>query len=865
MKSVKYIILILYLLIPANNLLAQNSGTNLPLNEMVSNPLFVNYTCVPEDAYYNMMEQKFELREKYGYFIQEQWTSLGPTPINFYGTSSGRVSTVAYDPRDTGGNTIFLGGAQGGVWKTIDGGLHWFPKTDNEKALASGSIAIDPNPSGTHSIIYCGTGEGVWFGGSPYSGCGLLKSSDGGESWKLYREGLPYRTVFYKIALNPQNPEQLFAALQTGLYRSDDAGESWEKIIPSGSENKQCTDVAISPDGKIVYAIGPSSNYQFYPSIGYWISEDGGKNFLKHEFTKLENRRTRIAVCKSDPKYVTILFDMAEHTYLCRSSDGGYTFTESDVGAGGGNAGYNLMLAVHPNDYKTIYFGLANLYKTTDWGSSFCCIGTLGYWGCNTCEDAAGSNAIHPDMHALDFNPADPEKIIAGCDGGVYTSDNGGKTWNTYLNAALTLTQFYKFSSSQFNPEMLAGGAQDMGIMYKLPGSFAWNISIIGDGANVTASETMPNVLVSSMTGSIPGTVFYSTNGGISYGQSADADARYEPSAALFPIISHPTEPGVFFILKNQETGTKEPGKVMLMRSTDNGAAFNSRNPFSVMPVNYLPQKLAISRSNPNIFYATTGNLIIPEWHVKNHIFKFNKSAESWTDLFEYHRNIIPDNYFSALRVNPVNENEVFVGIYGFRIPHLFKSTDGGYSWTDISGNLPDSPVNDILVYYSGETSKNILTATDAGVYVSTNDGNTWKEYGEGLPNCLITKMYYSRVSGKLRVSTYGRGIWETSVPGKIFINDNFVLNSDDNGTNIESDIVVTRGGNLLFPFRCKINMKEGAKLIVQDGGTIDAKGNEVVFRCLTGSWNGIELQGNAVGKLENCKFYNTSLGVQRK
>jgi photosystem II stability/assembly factor-like uncharacterized protein len=866
MKPAKYLLIISCLIISAVNLHSQNNEPKIPVNKMIYNPLFTHYSSAPDDAYYNMMEQKFELRKIHGYYLQEpeQWTCLGPTPINFYGTSSGRVSTVAYDPRDPTGNTIFLGGAQGGVWKTTDGGLHWFPKTDNEKALASGSIAIDPNTSGNRSIIYCGTGEGVWFGGAPYSGCGILKSTDGGETWSLFRKGLPNRTIFYKVVVNPRDPNQLFAALQTGLYRSENGGESWEKIIPSDTAKKQCTDVVFSTDGKKVYAIGPSSEYGFYPSIGYWISEDGGNSFEKHEFTKLENRRTKIAVCKNEPQFVTIFFDMGEHTYLCRSSDGGYSFTETDIGAGGGNAGYNLMLAVHPNDHKIIYFGLSNLYKTTDWGVSFCCIGTTNYWGCNACQDAASTQPIHPDIHALDFNPSDPEKIITGCDGGVYSSDNGGKTWNTNLNLTLTLTQFFKFSSSQFNPELIAGGAQDMGMMYKPQNSLVWNISMIGDGANLTTSETLPNSMVCSMTGSIPGTVYYSTNAGITYTTSVNADARFEPGGALFPIISHPTEPGVYFMLKNKETGAKEPGNIMLMRSTDNGASFDSQSPYSIMPVNYLPQTLAISRSNPNIFYATTGN-IIPEWHTMNHIYKYDRTANIWTDLSENHSKKIPDNYFSALAVNPTNENEVYIGLYGFKIPHLFKSPDGGLSWINISGNLPDSPVNDIIIYYSGERTKNILAATDAGVYISTNDGVSWKEYGAGLPNCLITKMYYNRVSCKLRVSTYGRGIWEAPVPGVIYIDDNYVLNSDDNGVNVDNDIVVTSGGNLIFPFPCKINMKAGTKITVQDGGSIDAKGNEVIFRSQSGDWNGIELQGNAVGKLDNCKFNNTNLGIQRK
>jgi parallel beta-helix repeat protein len=816
------------------------------------------------------MQEKMNMQNMAGFFnTTDQWQPLGPRPVNSYNTSAGRVSCIAYDKRYSDGSVIFLGSCGGGVWKSIDGGLTWVPKTDDKEALACGSIAIDPNLTGTHSIIYVATGEGVWFGGFPYTGCGVLKSTDGGETWILKRNGLPYRTYSYKIAISPVNPQLLFLAVRGGLYKSTDAGENWIKVLPVDPNTyRECTSVAFSPDGNRVYAIGPFENY-FYPGIdGYYVSTDGGSNFTHTYVTNHEIRRSHVVVCKNEPQYVYILFDSYNNgtcSFLYKSTDGGLTYDNgTQLRGGGGNASYNLLLAVKPNDHNTIYFGLSNLYKSQDWGSTWCCVGSVGYTGCD--NPCSSGSTPHPDFHALDFNPSSPDKIIVGCDGGVYKSDNEGYTWNTYMNSSMTLTQFYSMTSFPFNENQLVGGTQDHG-MLKKNSDLSWTVSMGGDGGNSVCSETRANNMMANMCGSGSG-VYYSLDGGTSYPYPGSIMPGISPNG-LALVVSHPYEPGVYYALRNHEpTGPPWiPSFLWILKSTNDGVSFTD---YSTGPTSYEAQRFAMSKSNPNIMYMTVGK-VSDEWHTPNHVYKYDLGAppeNQWRDLFIYHSGTVPDKDFSAIAIDPLDENNIYLGLSGFQCDHLWKSSNGGINWINVSRDLPDGPVNDILIYYPDENTRNILVASDGGVYISSNEGASWQEFGDKLPNALAIKMFYNRLQCKLRVCTMGRGVWEIPVRGPIIVKDNLVISSDDGGTKINEDIIVCPGGKITFIKDPRYNspkllFAENKKIFVKNGGQIDfANADNLVLTSQSGNWGGIEFDYGGYGSLNNCNFQNTGTAV---
>jgi hypothetical protein len=188
------------------------------------------------------------------------WRNIGPSPtIEGY---AGRVGFIKYDRRDS--NIIYLGGAAGGLWKSTNGGQNWAPKTDGLPVSSCGALEIDYR----NGILYYGTGDAVWTN-LAYPGEGIFKSSDYGETWqKIISTGLPSATRFYKIVVDPLRDSILYAATPSGLFKSSDRAFTWSRIIPASGDPLQCTDVAISPDGMKVYAVGPGNYCPFCGTLG---------------------------------------------------------------------------------------------------------------------------------------------------------------------------------------------------------------------------------------------------------------------------------------------------------------------------------------------------------------------------------------------------------------------------------------------------------------------------------------------------------------------------------------------------------------------------------------------------------------------
>src|SRR5436190_5559437 len=176
------------------------------------------------------------------------WVQLGPTVIPNGHTHTdarvlvtGRITAIVVDPTNT--NIIYIGTAQGGVWKTTDGGLNWSPKSDNEVSLAIGALAMDPS---NHLILYAGTGEAN-FSGDSYYGNGVLRTIDGGNTWTTLAKAIFTGTRFGRIAITPGTPTRLFAATSNGLYRSTDSGTAWTRMTGSSLPSVDATDVCIDP------------------------------------------------------------------------------------------------------------------------------------------------------------------------------------------------------------------------------------------------------------------------------------------------------------------------------------------------------------------------------------------------------------------------------------------------------------------------------------------------------------------------------------------------------------------------------------------------------------------------------------------
>lgn len=657
---------------------------------------------IPVNAYINAVRQKRAITTASGYYNKTgNWFSIGPTPgVNtYYGNVSSRVATVKFHP--TNPDIIYLGAACGGVWKTTNDGQNWVSKTDFEISLSSGALAIDAqNPE----VVYCGTGEATYFTYS-YYGAGLLKSTNGGDTWTNYRAGLPSMTYFSRLVIKPGNSNILFAALGgAGLYRSTDAGESWSAAV-SG----RCDDIVFTPDGQRAYITGVGS--------GYRISTDGGESFVQST-PFAQGTRSHLALCKTMPEviYASVYNSSGNTVNVYKSTDAGVTYSLlANTFTGTTQGWYDFYVHVNPFDANYAYVGLVDLWRTTN-GSAFTKI-------TNT-----SAGPVHVDHHNMDFHPSDAEKLICSNDGGVYFSTNRGTNWIN-LNATLNLTQFYRVAADPVNAAHVLGGTQDNGVQ-QTQGSPVWTVQIFGgDGGDVCFDTKLNNYIITENQNNL---LRRSINGGQTW--TLDTTGLSGTPAWIAPIIAHPDSTGVFYTARQR-----------VFRSSDYGDTWTGISSGTSGTI----RELAISRTNPQVMYASTTSAV----------YISNDGGKTFTSVSTG----LPVRTITSISVHPDSSGTALVTFSGFGGGHVFKTTNAGASWKDVSGNLPDTPVNDGLMYYPGFSTNIMLAATDVGVFVTDNGGSTWSELANGLPNTVAMHFDYHKGLNKLRIATHGRGVWEYS------------------------------------------------------------------------------------------------------
>ena len=680
---------------------------------------------IPDGAYQKAFDEKMKLRRESGVFYPTvNWTNLGPTPGYYfnYGNISSRIVTVKFDPSNP--NTIYVGAAYGGIWKSTDGGLNWVSKSDFEVSLSSGALAIDPNNT---NIIYYGTGEATYSGAS-YYGRGLLKSTNGGESWTNITAGLPFSSYFSRLVIKPGNSNTLFAALGTsGLHVSTDAGITWSVVV-SG----RCDDIVFSPDGTKAYIVGSGTSYK--------MSTDGGANFNTVTFTPGMGTRNHIAICKSFPNVLYISKYSGSSITVYKSTDGGLNYSQISVGTdfSGSQAWYDFYMHVNPFNPNIAYVGSIDIWRTTN-GNTFI-NNTNGYSGGN----------VHVDQHNMDFHPTDSNVCISVNDGGIWYSSNKGDSWMN-RNAGLTLTQFYRMTSDPSNANHLAGGTQDNGTQ-RTKGTANWIAAFGGDGGEVCFHPLNSNYVLGETQNN---GVRRSVNNGESW--SSATTGLTGTGAWVGPIIAHPDSVSIFYTARGQ-----------VFKSTNMGSSWVAISSGTSGTI----REMAISKSDSKVMYATSGSSVYKS-NNRGYTFVLSNSG-------------LPNKTITSIYIHPDSSDVALVTMSGFGGNKIHKTTNGGANWFSIYGNLPDSPINDGMFYYPNFATNIILAATDVGVFMTTNNGTNWTELADGLPNTVAMHMDYNSASGKLRLGTHGRGTWElngsllgitnynSELPEKYYLSQNY-------------------------------------------------------------------------------------------
>ena len=677
-------------------------------------------------------ERKRTVRSKSENTLQlsPNWKNLGPTNIP-KGGGAGRVNGVYIPPGQD--QIMWAAAAGGGAWKSTNAGKTWTTTTDKLGTLGVTDITTDPtNPN----IVYLATGDAfgadTYFGAAPFS-VGLIKSVDGGNTWA--QTGLNYQQkdtrALSRVIVHTSNPSIIIVGGNNGIHRSTDGG-----ITFSTKFTGDVKDMEIKPeDPNTLYATSGSKIY---------VSRDAGDKWaeLKSNIPSTIGR-IAIAVTPADPEAiyaVTARRGSWDFGGFYRSYDGGVTWeigamtpniigrnlqgTDTDNQQGW----YDLCIAVSPENPDLIFVGGINIWRSTNGGNN---------WAINTYWIPGGGKPyVHADIHDLKF--VNGSILVAGTDGGVFQSTNRGTAWSD-LSDGLEITQFYKMSISQQRPEYMLGGAQDNGSSLK-SGPDSWQQVWGGDGmANAIDPVNDKYMFVSSQNGNFG----RSTNGGNSFSSSINEAITSEEGEWVTPIEFAPN-------VRSGSASIAYAGYRDVWR-TDSLGFWNKTSNFPnrqsrIMMLAHAPSRPGtLIASNYNASYIT-----YDEGKTWRGIVFPNGIGPSGITSFEFH---------------PENDSIFWISISGYGNRKVFQTNDAGSSvsnWQDISGGMPPIPVN--CLKYQPNSPDRVYAGTDLGVYYRDKSTKVWIPYNDGLPNVVVSDIDILTSSEKLRIATYGRGMWEADM-----------------------------------------------------------------------------------------------------
>ena len=651
--------------------------------------------------------------------VPQGWRPLGPYYIphgQTYGSGgnnrpavAGRVSAIAVHP--TNANHLLVGAAGGGVWQTTDGGANWFARTDQQPSLAIGALAFTPsNPS----IAYAGTGEGNFFA---RLGAGLLRSTDGGTTWSVL-VGAPFvGKGFYDLIVDPLNANHLLAATTGGLYESTNAGAAWtQRRAP------KTWDLSMHP----AVSGNPNSTKEVFGACadGLFLSINGGTAWAAVALPggAAPYQRMAVAHAPSNGGIVWVFaVDAGGNARIWRRSAAGGAFAAvntAGVAISTNQAWYDWFLGVAPNNPALVYLGEIHVLKGTLAGSTLNLV--------NISSKASG-DSIHPDQHCITFGPTNPNDLIVGNDGGVYRSPDGGTSWKA-LNKGLSITEFEFLAQHPQFDAWLLGGTQDNGTQ-RYEGEEVWYHVQDGDGGDCGANGSSPYTCYQTFFGL--GMRRSTTGGG--WGSFANLPVPVAGSALFYP----PMEVrGSVVVQAGQNVAI----------SSDTGNTWVS----VALPAGKVASALTIPSSTR--IYAGT---------VQGEIYRIDKSGASWSAPVAL---ALPRaGFVSDILVDPTNANVIWAtystaGAGG----HVFRTTNGGTSWTNVSAGLPPIPVNSVEIDPANPNTAWI--AADVGVYRTTNAGAAWAPFNNLLPNALAKDLLFHPTRRLLRCATQSRGVWEIPV-----------------------------------------------------------------------------------------------------
>ncbi|HKW65371.1 MAG TPA: hypothetical protein VJN89_22660 [Candidatus Acidoferrum sp.] len=688
---------------------------------------------------------------------------------------SGRVAAIAA-VKESGRLTVYIGAASGGVWKSINGGTTFKPIFDKEAVQSIGAITIDPQSPKT---IWVGTGE-AWTRNSTSIGNGIYKSTDGGDSW--HNMGLPNSERISKILVDPKDSNTVYACVpgklwsdsdDRGLYKTADGGKTWNKILKGPNPSTGCSMISMSSqDPKVLFAgmwdfrrkgwtfrsggEGPTS-----PSgSGFFKTTDGGATWQELDEKSAKGLpakpwgRIAVAIAPSKPDVVYAMIE-STHSALYRSDDGGKTWQEGDRSNWMvWRPFYFANLIVDPKNENKLYKPDLILIMSEDGGKSFSGIG----------------NGAHGDFHTVWVNPDNTDHLIAGDDGGVWYSYDGGNTWWKANN--LPISQFYHVSVDNADPYHVFGGLQDNSVWKgdsQYPGGISnsrWENLGGGDGFWAFPDPADANYAYGESQGGYVARINLNTL----EARSIKPQPNYGEGKLRFnwntPLHMSPNDKGTIYI-----------GAQFLFRSRDHGQTWDRISPD--LTTND-PEKQKQEESG-----GVTVDNSFAEMHTT--IYSISESprdgqtiwvgtddgnlqltrdgGKSWNNVVGNVPDLPKFSWVSWIEAGLYDPATAYAAFdrhtFGDMEPHVFKTADYGKTWTPIVAS--DSGVRGYAhVIKEDPVAQNILyLGTEFGLWISLDSGKHWAQYkGHDFPNVPVRDIVVHPRESDLVLATHGRGIW---------------------------------------------------------------------------------------------------------
>jgi photosystem II stability/assembly factor-like uncharacterized protein len=673
---------------------------------------------------------------------------------------SGRISCI--DAENKNPNTVWVGAAGGGVWKSINRGTT-FKSVFDEYPQSIGTIAIDQNHPDT---VWVGTGE-VWTRNSVSVGTGIYKTKNGGDKWELM--GLPESERISRILIDPVNPDIVYAAVlgalwgdseNRGVYKTSDGGKTWTRLLYV-NPSTGCADMVMDPDNSsVIYASMWDFRRQAYtfrsggPGSGLYKSTDGGTTWNKIQNGLPAGNLGRIAVAVSPvkPHHLYALVESAKSA-LYRSSDQGSSWEKmSDQYIMSDRPFYFSLIVPDPAEPDLIYKPGGTLWVSTNAGKVF------------QSPSVTGGN-YHSDTHALWVSPADNHLIYLGTDGGVYISEDKGNAWK--FVQCLPVSQFYHVSVDDNSPYNVYGGLQDNGSWMgpsKKPGGISnsdWKNIGYGDGFYAYGDKTDPDIIYSQYQG-----------GRISRTNLKTGESKYIkpfPEEGTEDLRFNWNTPTVF----GKKSGWLYVGSQYLFRSKDKGDTFERISPDLTTddPLRQQQEKsggLTIDNStaenNTTIFTVSESPLdenIIWAGTDDGNIQLTTDGGNNWTKLNNAVTGLPAFAFISNIDADNTDKNAAWVTVDAHRNgdmnPYIYYTGDLGKTWSslataDIKGFchvIKQDPVNPNLIYLG----------TEMGLFVSPDHGKVWVRLKNKIPQTGIYDLAFQTKQNDLVLATHGRGI----------------------------------------------------------------------------------------------------------